>query len=58
VVNQPENPENFKKGLKTVIVVVKSGQSKDQAWRSHLRKNPADRNADIKIFDFAPQKAP
>ncbi len=44
--------------LRTVIVVVKAGQPKEQAWRSHLSKNPADRNADIKIFHFASQKAP
>jgi len=43
-------------GSKAVIVVVKAGQAKEQAWRSHLSKNPADRNADIKIFHFAPQK--
>ncbi len=45
-------------GLRTVIVVVKAGQPKEQAWRAHLVKNPADRNADIKIFHFSPQKAP
>jgi hypothetical protein len=56
--NQPEHPWTFIMGLKTVIVVVMAGQAKEQAWRSHLSKNPADRNADIKIFHFAPQKAP
>lgn len=45
-------------GLKTVIVLVKTGQAKERAWRSHLSKNPADRDADIKIFHFDPQKEP
>jgi hypothetical protein len=57
-VNQPEQPETFISGLKTVMVLVKAGQSKEEAWRSHLNKNPEDRNADIKIFHFAPEKAP
>ncbi len=55
--NQPEHPETFIIGLKTVIVLVKPGQPKEEAWRSHLRKNPADRDADIKIFHFVPQQA-
>jgi hypothetical protein len=56
--NQPEQPETSIAGLKTVVIVVRAGQAKEQAWRSHLSKNPADRNADIKIFHFAPRKAP
>lgn len=56
--NQSEHPEIFASGLKTVIVLVKAGQTKEQAWRSHLTKKPADRNADIKIFHFATEKAP
>jgi hypothetical protein len=53
--NQPEHPESSIMGLKTVIVVVKAGQAKELAWRSHLSKYPADRNADIKIFHFDSQ---
>jgi hypothetical protein len=55
-VNQSAPPETFIMGFRIVIVVVMAGQPKEQAWRAHLSKNPADRNADIKIFHFTPQK--
>jgi hypothetical protein len=40
------NPVN----LKVVLVLVDEGENKDQAWRRHIRENPEDRIADIKIF--------
>jgi hypothetical protein len=56
--DQSERLETSIPDFKTVVVVVDTGQTKQQAWRSHLSKNPEDRNADIKIFHFAPRKAP
>lgn len=57
-VDQPEHLETIIWNFKTVVVVVDTGETKQQAWRSHLSKNPEDRNADIKIFHFALQKTP
>jgi hypothetical protein len=54
--DQPERLETLIAGFKTVIVMVESWETKDQAWRCHLRKHPEDNNADIKIFNFAPRK--
>ncbi len=55
---QPEDQKIFIHDIKTVVVVVNNGQTKQQIWQSHLSKNPEDCNADVIIFHFAPQKAP
>lgn len=39
--------------LRVVVVLVRNGETEDQAWRRHLTENPADRRADIKIYHFA-----
>jgi len=39
--------------LRVVVVLVRNGETEDQAWRRHLTENPTDRRADIKIYHFA-----
>ncbi|MHB9075592.1 MAG: hypothetical protein ACYC6G_18970 [Desulfobaccales bacterium] len=38
--------------VKSAIVVVKMGETTEQAWRRHVRKHPEDSYADVKIFHF------
>jgi len=42
-------------GVRVAVIIVPAEETKDQAWRRHVKKNPEDRNADIKIFNFARQ---
>jgi hypothetical protein len=32
------------------IVLVKCGETDEEAWRRHLSRHPEDRNADVRIF--------
>lgn len=41
--------------FRVAVIFVAPEETKDQAWRRHVKKNPKDRNADIKIFSFACQ---
>ena len=50
--------DSYPIGLKVVVVLVGEGENKDQAWRRHIRNNPEDRTADIKIFHFDDKVAP
>ena len=43
------------RGFRVAVIFVPAEETKDQAWRNHVKKNPEDRNADIKIFNFARQ---
>lgn len=43
------------RGFRVAVIFVPAEETKDQAYRRHVKKNPEDRNADIKIFDFARQ---
>ncbi len=36
--------------FKVVVVLVRQGETEDQAWQQYLRENPEDRRADIKIY--------
>jgi len=38
--------------VKSAIVVVKMGETTEQAWRRHVKKHPEDSYADVKIFHF------
>jgi len=35
-----------------VVVLVKTHETKEQAWRRHLKENPQDLCAEVKIFHF------
>ena len=39
--------------FKVVVVLVRRGETEDQAWRRYLRENPEDCQADIKIYHVA-----
>ena len=39
--------------FRVALVLVSGMETKAQAWRRHVKDHPEDRNADIKIFDFA-----
>ena len=41
--------------FRVAVIFVPEEETKDQAWRRHVRENPEDRNADIKIFSYARQ---
>jgi len=34
------------------IVLVKAGETEQEAWRRHLKEHPEDNRADIGIFHF------
>jgi hypothetical protein len=53
--DQPERLDTIIRGFKTVIVLVGAGETKEQAWRSHVERHPEDDNADVKIFNFVPK---
>lgn len=36
--------------FKVVVVLVRNGETEDQAWQRYLRENPEDLQADIKIY--------
>jgi hypothetical protein len=56
--DQPERIDTITRGFKTVIVLVGTEETKEQAWRSYLKEHPEDNNADIKIFNFVPKEKP
>ena len=37
-----------------VVVLVKPHETKEEAWRRHLKENPQDLRAEVKIFHFYP----
>jgi len=41
--------------LKSAIVVVRRGETTEQAWWRHLKRHPEDTYADVKIFHFFPE---
>jgi len=40
-------------GFRVAVILVPAEETKDQAWRRHVKKNPEDRNADIRFFSYA-----
>ena len=56
--DQPECQDTIIRGFKTVIVLVGTEETKEQAWRSYLKEHPEDNNADVKIFNFVPKEKP
>jgi hypothetical protein len=38
--------------VQSAIVVVKMGETTEQAWRRHVKNHPEDTCADVKIFHF------
>jgi hypothetical protein len=45
-------------GVKTAFVQVKLGESNQEAWNRHLKENPNDVSAMLKIFNqLLPQRA-
>jgi hypothetical protein len=37
---------------RVAVVLVKAGETEQQAWRRHLNEHPEDDRADIRIFHF------
>jgi hypothetical protein len=56
--HQAERLDSYALCLKVVVVLVGAGETKEQAWRRHVRENPEDNMADIKIFHFDTQGSP
>ena len=54
--DQPKRLDTIIRGLKTVIVLVGSEETKEQAWRCYVEKHPEDENANVKIFNFVPKE--
>jgi len=44
--------------FRVAVIFVSAEETKNQAWRRHVKKNPEDRNADIKIFSYAASESP
>lgn len=38
--------------INSAVVVVQRGETKEQAWRRHLKKHPEDTYAHVRIFHF------
>jgi hypothetical protein len=47
--------DNSSQVFRVAVIFVPEEETKDQAWRRHVRENPEDRNADIKIFSYVRQ---
>lgn len=47
--------DNCFRGFRVAVIVVPAEETKDQAWRRHVRDHPENRNADIKIFSYVRQ---
>jgi hypothetical protein len=46
---------NSFRSFRVAVILVPAKETRDQAWGRHVKNNPEDRNADIKIFNFARQ---
>jgi hypothetical protein len=53
--DRPERLDTIIRGFRTVIVLVGTDETKEQAWQCHLKKYPEDYNADVKIFNIVPK---
>ena len=41
--------------FRVAVILVSAAETRTQAWRRHVKEHPKDRNAEIKIFNFACQ---
>ena len=41
----------------TVVVLVKDGESREEAWQRHLLARPQDARADVRIFHRSPESS-
>lgn len=41
--------------FRVAVIFVSAAETRTQAWRRHVKEHPKDRNAEIKIFNFACQ---
>jgi hypothetical protein len=41
--------------FRVAVIFVSAAETRTQAWRRHVKEHPKDRNAKIKIFNFAYQ---
>jgi hypothetical protein len=48
----------FFKNARPVIVVMKTGETAEQAWQRHIKTHPKDSYADVKIFHVSPRITP
>jgi len=46
------------RGFRVAVIFVSGTETKAQAWRRHVKELPEDKNADIKIFNFAFSESP
>jgi hypothetical protein len=55
---QPKRRETFFPGFRTVVVLVRTGETTEQAWRRHVKQHPEDKpRTNIRIFHVASQAA-
>jgi hypothetical protein len=47
--------ESYAQIFRVAVIFVSAAETRTQAWRRHVREHPKDRNAEIKIFNFACQ---
>jgi hypothetical protein len=53
--HQAEGLDSYALGLQVVVVLVRAGETEAHAWRRHVRENPKDSTAKIKIFHIDTQ---
>jgi hypothetical protein len=47
--------ETYSQIFRVAVIFVSAAETRTQAWRRHVEEHPKDRNAEIKIFNFACQ---
>lgn len=56
--HQPQRREIFFPGFRTVVVLVRAGETTEQAWRRHVKRHPEDNHrTNIRIFHVASRAA-
>ena len=47
--------DSYAQIFRVAVISVSAAETRTQAWRRHVKEHPKDRNAEIKIFNFACQ---
>jgi hypothetical protein len=47
--------DSYAQIFRVAVIFVSAAETRTQAWRRHVEEHPKDRNAEIKIFNFACQ---
>lgn len=45
--------DSYSQIFRVAVIFVSAAETRTQAWRRHVKEHPKDRNAEIKIFNFA-----